>query len=399
MLCQFSFSNFRSYRDETTIDFQAENLKDEFEDSLVGGNLLPTVVLYGPNGGGKSNALKAFMCMVSTVLKPIYETHTNRSEQIVPLPVIPCTPFLFENSAASEPTEFLTTFRVKDYEYRYYISLLNNDIVSESLERKKLKASRTASLFSRENGVITLGPSMPKSTNASVNSKMPYLSFLAINYAIPVIREAQDWFESCLLRSYADPLSETMVMIANKEDDHKEFVRILWDCGIDINDFRYDDDKHDIMVEHDVNGNKYELSYEDESDGTQKLFIAMPLVLIALKEGRLLVMDELDAKLHPKLLRYVIAMFTNPAINKKGAQLLFTSHDMSTMKSSVFRRDEILFAAANSEKKSEIFCLYELRDEFNNRVKTTSAYDKQYLAGRYGADPYLQNMLSGGGWS
>ena len=100
---------------------------------------------------------------------------------------------------------------------------------------------------------------------------------------------------------------------------------------------------------------------------------------MALKEGRLVIVDELDAKLHPKLLRYVIRLFTNPEINKNGAQLLFTSHDMSTMKNSIFRRDEIWFAALNSENSSEVYSL---------------SYDKQYLEGRYGADPYLRNMLS-----
>ena len=397
MLCQFSFSNFRSYRDESTIDLQAENLRNEFTDSLVGGNLLPVSVIYGPNGGGKSNALKAFMCLVTTVLKPIYETKTNRRQQIVPLPDIPCSPYLFDSN--NDPTEFLTIFRVDEYEYRYFISILNDEIIDESLERKKLKASRIASIFSRENNKITLGPSLSKKITNTVNAKMPYLSFLAINYAIPVIQEAQDWFESCLLRSYAGAGTDSMQMIAKQDSDHKEFVHILNDCGIDIKEFRYDEDKHDIIVEHEVLGNSYELSYSEESDGTQKLFLALPLVQIALREGRLLVIDELDAKLHPKLLRYVISMFTNPSVNKHGAQLLFTSHDVSTMKSTVFRRDEILFAALNDEKKSELYCLYELRDEFNNRVSLKTAYDKQYLEGRYGADPYLQNMISGGGWS
>lgn len=106
--------------------------------------------------------------------------------------------------------------------------------------------------------------------------------------------------------------------------------------------------------------------------------------------------DELDAKLHPKLLRYVISLFKNPAINKNGAQLLFTSHDMSTMKNTVFRRDEIWFAAENEKHQREIYSLYEIRREDNERVNNTAAYDKQYLEGRYGADPYLQNMLLGG---
>lgn len=115
-------------------------------------------------------------------------------------------------------------------------------------------------------------------------------------------------------------------------------------------------------------------------------------------EERLVIIDELDAKLHPKLLRYVISMFKNRKINKHGAQLLFTSHDMATMKNTVFRRDEIWFAALNASHSSEIYFLYEIRREDNERVNSTAAFDKQYMEGRYGADPYLQNILNGGDW-
>ena len=95
-----------------------------------------------------------------------------------------------------------------------------------------------------------------------------------------------------------------------------------------------------------------------------------------------------------KLLRYVISLFKNRNVNKKGAQLLFTSHDMTTMKNTVFRRDEIWFAAENERHESEIYSLYEIRRENNERVNSTAAYDKQYLEGRYGADPYLTHSIS-----
>ena len=87
--------------------------------------------------------------------------------------------------------------------------------------------------------------------------------------------------------------------------------------------------------------------------------------------------------------------FKNKEINKYGAQLLFTSHDMYTLKNTIFRRDEIWFAAENASHESEIYSLHEIRGEDNDRVKNTAAYDKQYLEGRYGADPYLSNMLGG----
>jgi hypothetical protein len=131
-----------------------------------------------------------------------------------------------------------------------------------------------------------------------------------------------------------------------------------------------------------------------ESEGTKKVIEISGPIFDTLNEGKTLIVDELDAKLHPKLLRYVIRLFTNPEINKNGAQLLFTSHDMSTMKNSIFRRDEIWFAALDSDNSSEVYSLSELRKENNDPVNNTAAYDKQYLEGRYGADPYLRNMLS-----
>ena len=59
------------------------------------------------------------------------------------------------------------------------------------------------------------------------------------------------------------------------------------------------------------------------------MIAALPVILLALQEGRLVIIDEMDAKLHPKMLRYVISLFENTNVNKKGAQLLFTSHDMT----------------------------------------------------------------------
>ena len=142
-----------------------------------------------------------------------------------------------------------------------------------------------------------------------------------------------------------------------------------------------------------INGEEFNLEFTYESAGTKKMFFALPLLMLALKEGRLIIIDELDAKLHPKLLRYIISLFTNRNINKNGAQLLFTSHDMSTMKNDLFRRDEIWFAALNKERSSEIYSLYEIRREDGTRINATASFDKQYLEGRYGADPYLRKML------
>ena len=122
----------------------------------------------------------------------------------------------------------------------------------------------------------------------------------------------------------------------------------------------------------------------------------MPFLLGCLHKGSLVIADEMDAKLHPKLLRYIIGLFTDPSINTKGAQLIFTSHDMSTMKPSVFRRDEIWFSALNKNSASKLYSLVEFRKDNGAKVRNDETYDKQYIEGRYGADPYLKNILDWG---
>lgn len=396
MICQFTFKNFKSYKDETVFDFQAAALP-EFADNLISmakcSSLLPVSVIYGPNGGGKSNLLQALGCLISTVVNPIYELQKNRTPMILQ-EKIENRPFLFNEASRQVPTEFQIFFRMGEYEYRYNLSLLQEKVAAESLYRLKIGAKKTACIFTRVGDAVGLGPSINKSSiNRHINPKMPYLSFLAINYDLPVIAEVQKWFERCIVRSYGTPVAEQTVLLEDEKLPKESILRLLNDMGIDITDYRYDAARGSFFLQRIIDGRPYELAFEEESDGTRKLFAALPVVLLALKEGRPLIIDELDAKLHPKLLRYVVSLFKDMKINRRGAQLLFTSHDMSTMKNDVFRRDEIWFAAADAEHRSELYSLYEIRREDNQRINNTAAYDKQYMEGRYGADPYLSRML------
>ena len=106
-----------------------------------------------------------------------------------------------------------------------------------------------------------------------------------------------------------------------------------------------------------------------------------------------MVSDELDAKIHPQLLKHIIQMFTDLTINKKHAQLIFTSHDLSTMNSELFRRDEIWFVAKENEENSKLYSLVEFKNEKGESVRKDAKYDKQYLEGKYGADPYLRRII------
>ena len=396
MICQFSFQNFRSYKNETVFDMQA-TAAPEMSDSLIvsenGSAILPISVIYGPNGGGKSNLIRAFAALISMVVRPIHELDKNHKRNILQHRS-PCTPFAFDAESSQEPTEFLLFFRTKTHEYRYYVSVFQDTILSESLYYKPI-GGRMSKLFERENGKISLGARIRKaSVNTDINAKMPYFSFLAINYNFPAIVEAQQWFESCIIRNYANPTAEQLLLISEEPAFKEGIIQLLNDMGIDIADFRFDEQQNQFYLLRHIQGSDYEMDLGNESQGTQKLFSILPVIMIALSEGRVLMIDELDSKLHPKLLKYIISLFKNPSINRLGAQLIFSSHDMTTMRNDVFRRDEIWFAALDENRTSEIYSLYEIRREGGQRINNDAAYNIQYMAGRYGADPYLRAMLN-----
>ena len=123
------------------------------------------------------------------------------------------------------------------------------------------------------------------------------------------------------------------------------------------------------------------------------MFTLAPSIIFSLLNGTTLVIDEIDAKLHPLLLKHVIEMYNNKESNKHGAQLIFTSHDMTTMTSELFRRDEIWFAAKGSSEDTQLYSLVEFKDNDGASIRKDAKYNKQYLEGKYGADPYFKKII------
>ncbi len=184
MLCQFSFQNFKSYREETTFDLQAAAIP-EFRDSLIVrdkcSDLLPVSVIYGPNGGGKTNLIRALSCLITAVVKPVHDLGSTRNRFVMQQKVV-AEPFLFHSISKDEPTEFEIFFRSEKYEYRYYLAVLKDEISVEILDRKTIGGKKPAHIFYRDGEDITLGTILSKeNVNTKVNEKMPFLSFLAIN--------------------------------------------------------------------------------------------------------------------------------------------------------------------------------------------------------------------------
>ena len=405
MLCQFTFDNFRSYRDETTFDMQASSMK-EFKDSLIidekdGQAFLPVSVIFGPNAGGKSNLLLAMRRVFDSVAYPIFLLSRNDEEaRDIPRPKVKGTDaFRFDNRHSQEPSDFEIYFRTKGQEFRYTLSFDVEGITSESLSRKNVGGTRKAILFERTGSNVELGSSLKRArVTTSFNADIPYLSFLALNYDIEFVDMAAEWIASAKFIDFNFRFEELVLEKMLEQKDESVLIGILKAAGINIDGFRVEGDEEDfenrrVWVRHVVNGKPYELRLSKESAGTRKMMSMAISLDNALKKGGLLVIDELDSKLHPKLLRFIVALFHDPAVNKSGAQLVFTSQDVSIMRNDVLRRDEIWFAARDEDEASSLWSLSDIHEPNGNLVSKNAAFDRQYLSGRYGADPILDRFL------
>lgn len=404
MLCQFTVKNFKSIRDEVTFDMQAAAIS-EHEDRIIkdtdGELYLPVSAVYGPNGGGKSNVLEALHSLVTKVLRPLYAT-SNNEEIAIKMKKLVIEPFAFDEETRNEPTEFELFFRTEMAEYRYELIVKKEVIEYERLDRIKLETGRKSALFERDEDEITLKGAFARlKTSDELSDTLPLLSYLGITYSKnEVVQDVLDWFDEEIdFLNYGNPMQELRMAISKSEDVKRLMLQMIQEMDLDIVDFRVEEKENDrieVFTKHVVDKYEAELNLFDESSGTKKLFGLLPFIAKSLLRGTTLVIDELDAKIHPVLLKYLIMTFSNMEKNKKGAQLIFTSHDLSTMNSEVFRRDEIWFVAKGNRQNSKLYSLVEFKNKKGESVRKDAKFDKQYLEGKYGADPYLRKIIDWG---
>ncbi|RRK32934.1 ATP-binding protein [Schaedlerella arabinosiphila] len=404
MLCQFTVKNYKSIRDEITFDMQAAAIS-EHDNKIIkdidGESFLPISAIYGPNGGGKSNVLEALHTLDSKVLRPLCAT-CDKAYCDYKARKIPVEPFAFSEQAKDEPTEFELFFRTEKAEYRYILHVKKDEVVYESLDRVKMDTGRRSALFRRDTESTELKGIFGKlKISEDLSATLPLISYLGITYKKnDVVKDVLNWFEDAIdFLNYGNPYQELRTAIAKSEDIKHLVLNMIKEMDLDIEDFRIeekDNDHIEIFTTHIVDGYSAEITLSEESSGTRKLFGLLPFIAKSLIYGTTLVIDELDAKIHPVLLQYVIKLFTDMSINKKGGQLIFTSHDLSTMNNEVFRRDEIWFVAKGRGQNSGLYSLVEFKNDKGESVRKDAKYDKQYLEGKYGADPYLKKIID---WS
>ena len=400
MLCQFTVKNYKSIRDEMTFDMQASSISEHNDRVIIepdGQVFLPVSAIYGPNGGGKSNVLEALQTLDTKILRPVQAARQN-SLMNYKLSRFPVKPFSFSEESKDQPTEFEVFFRTKTAEYRYILHIHQENILYEKLDRIRFETSRRSALFERKNGIIELKGTFSKlKISEGLSDSLPLLSYLAITYmSNETVKDIMDWFESGIdFLNYGNPLEELRTAVASSEEIKNLVLEMIREMDLDIEDYRIEerDKSIEVYTSHVVNGYREELSLSEESSGTQKLFSLLPFIAKSLLMGTTLVIDELDAKIHPVLLKHIIMMFNNREINRFGSQLIFTSHDLSTMNSEVFRRDEIWFVAKGNDQNSKLYSLVEFKSANGEIIRKDAKYDKQYLEGKYGADPYLRKII------
>ena len=404
MLCQFTVKNFKSIRDEMTFDMQAAAIS-EHEDRVIkdrdGELYLPVSAIYGPNGGGKSNVLEALHILAAKVLRPLYATDDNNDRPFQMRKIL-VEPFAFGEKEKEAPTEFELFFRTKTAEYRYILTVKKDIVLYERLDRVKFDTGRRSALFERSSeGIELKGAFARLKISDELSETLTLLSYLGITHKKnEVVNDILNWFEYGIdFLNYGNPIQELGMAIATSEDVKTLFLEMIQEMDLDIANFRVEekeDERIEVYTKHIVDDCEFELKLSEESSGTKKLFGLLPFIANSLVSGTTLVIDELDAKIHPVLLRHIIMMFNDMKINQHGAQLIFTSHDLSTMNSEVFRRDEIWFVAKGNRQNSKLYSLVEFKNEKGESVRKDAKFDKQYLEGKYGADPYLRKIIDWG---
>ena len=413
MIYEFAFENFRSYRKEATIDFTAKPI-NEFEKSLIGVNdkesLLPVCAIYGPNGGGKSSVIMALNELRLIVMQPLVQLAfmKKKNEELGDASIsqlqegltdkhITSSYYKFDEECKDKPTKYRLLFGVEDYKYCYEFEQKNEDIIVENLYMEKDNA--VSAVFERDKEGVYLCEELKGVDVENMNESLPLLSYIAMFKNIPVIDRVMSFFMQIRVLNYDKPNVDRRILVDQIENDKVRVCNVIQSMGIDICDikveYKEDGSIDEIYTIHELaSGEKRTLRFSEESGGTKKIISIIPILLNGIEKNSLFLIDELDAKLHPLLLRRIIELFTNREINKGAAQLLFTSHDLTTMSKDVLRRDEIWFSAINGYDESVLYSLVDFRKEGGSKPRNDENYSKQYIEGRYGADPYFRRLVN-----
>ena len=417
MLIEFRVKNFRSLRDEQTLSLVADKDKSLQESNTMPSGikaaptLLRSMAIFGPNAGGKSNLIKALQFMravvaeSASVMQPGQAFHTQS--------------FRFETTSVAQPTEFDVSFVLDGIRYQFGFALTAQRITREYL--LVYKAFKPQLWFERyfdeESGkdLYDFGTGLkgPKSVWEGATRPNALFLSMAVQLNSEQLQPVFAWFVKQLaIFNEITPLGQHFsIEMLRKPEGKRAICDFLTSADISISDIEVvtrkvsgqadhfdmaaektevrneEQEVHELLFHHVTDHGEAVFSLGDESMGTRNLLFLTGPVLEILDKGMVLVVDELGSSLHPLLVRRLVELFQNSRFNKKGAQLIFTSHDTSLLDQDLFRRDQIWFVEKDRDQASKLYPLSDFSPRKNE------ALERGYLMGRYGALPFL------GDWS
>ena len=418
MLLSFSVENFLSIADEQKLSLVSDFGKElpsnafEYNDKL---KLLKSCVLYGANASGKSNFLKALLVMTTII--------TSSNSIDYPLPV---KPFLFEKEKRHEPSLFEINVVIDGDRYQYGFSCTKERIVSEWLYVHPNISGRKRVFFERvfddENNCyewnITNNIKGARAVwQQTTRDKVLFLTnSVALNCT--TLKPLYDFFSKQLKIVFDTDLISpdyTADLIFNNQ---KEIVlKFLSAADLKIRDLNVKKEPIDLekikgVVSESIrnkieknSGSLYRLDvktvhlddqdqpieldlYSEESEGTKRLFAFAGPFIDVLKNGKVLVVDELNISLHPKLMEFLVNLFHSAKTNPKNAQLIFTTHETSILTQDIFRRDQIWFTKRNDKQQTILFSLTDFKPL---KGSGKEKIDVNYLRGKYVALPHVDS--------
>lgn len=420
MLIQFNFKNFKSFRDEAILDMSATKIT-EHEDHVVdiaNDKLLKVAAIYGANASGKSNIYEAFDYMTYYVSESFKFGDENEGYRKSEKKYIEVTPFLFDNNSRNGETSF-EVFYVDNLEntgkiYQYGFVLKGREVAEEWLYSKaKTARNKHRTIFYRKTGEELEINGIPKrqieNIKASLNKESLIVS-LGAKLRIEKLKKVRDWFLKNEVISFGNPV-ENLVRsyglpkgFVNNKKVQENMVNYFATFDESINDFEVEEieseDEKEVDKSYTINTVHKKLGGDgiasiplrQESSGTLKMFALYPSIKEVLDNGGTLFVDELNARLHPLLVRNIILTFLSKEINTMNAQLIFTTHDIWQFSNDLLRRDEIWMVKKNNDGISELYSLADFKDEDGNKVRRNEDLAKKYMLGNYGAIPALKPM-------
>lgn len=425
MLVEFRVTNFRSFKDTQRFSLVASS------DRSLAMNTMPSAamgklqinrsaVVYGANASGKSNLIAALAFVRRFVLTSVNRRTVREPRDGEREALVPVMPFLLDQATRTAPSEFELVFVQNDVRYQYGFQVDHQRVHREWLIafphgqpqrwfERTLKDDGTYEWLFRSKQFRGEKQLITDVTRADAL----YLS-VGSNFRLDQLVDVARWFSR--LRVGVPPTrvrSSTSVTAARAFRNaafHQRVRDLLIFADVGIVDFSVEEvvtestrqltlfpeedrfvskqTRYEVALAH--QGAPFEeptlLPLAEESRGTQQLFELAARFIDALDEGSVLIIDELDSSLHPMLTRKLVEMFHDPQINRSNAQLIFNTHDLSLLDRNLFRRDQIWFTEKDRTGATKLYSLL----EFSPRKEEALA--KNYLQGRYGAIPFIEEL-------